>query len=123
MPDEYRVLQAELAADFDDVVGIAREGRILGLVVGFQIGPAGADVIEKDRDEVLFERWRHEPPHVLVAAEPVREDHGPVAGAANMHVVSFHHARHHMPRKARRCAAPHLIRDHTSVASPGSWNP
>jgi hypothetical protein len=94
MSDEYRVLQAEFAADFDDVVGIAGQRRILGLVVGLEIRPASADVIENDRHVVFFELRSHEPPHVLVAAEPVREDHGPVAAAPNMHVVSLENACH-----------------------------
>ncbi len=48
MADEDRVLQAKLVADLDNIVRIARERGILLRIVGFQVGAARADMIEKD---------------------------------------------------------------------------
>jgi hypothetical protein len=49
----------------------------------------------KEHDlEVPFELRRHEPPHVLIAAEAVSENHGPASGTTNVHIVSFNHAWH-----------------------------
>ncbi|MCX7322272.1 MAG: hypothetical protein NT113_23300 [Hyphomicrobiales bacterium] len=45
-------------------------------------------MIEEDDLEVVFEMWGHEPPHLLIATEPVSEDHRRVAAAGQMHVVA-----------------------------------
>jgi len=49
---------------------------------------AGADVVEKHNLEVIFELGRHETPHVLIAAEAVRENHSPVAASTHVDIVS-----------------------------------
>src|ERR1700761_7314932 len=93
MTDEDRILQAELAADLHHVAGIAGQACVFGAVIGLKIRSAGSDVVEYYCHVVPFEGRRYEAPHVLVAAEPVREEHG-AAGAANAHVVPFEDACH-----------------------------
>ena len=82
MADEDGVLQVQLSADLDHVIGIAGQARIFGPVVGAKVRAAGADVVEQDSAEILFERGRHESPHVLVATEAMGEHHRPLASAA-----------------------------------------
>src|SRR3982075_135599 len=94
MADEDRVFQVQFAPDLDDVVGIAEKRRIFAGVVGRKVGPASAYMVEEHDLEVPFELRRHEPPHVLVAAEAVGENHGSVPGAANVHIVPFDYACH-----------------------------
>src|SRR5579872_6475294 len=103
MTYEHRILEAELGADFDYVVGVAGEARIFGPVVGRQVGVARADVVENNCHEVFFERGGHEPPHVLVTAEAMREDHCAIAGAANVDVVPFDYACHHKLSLSSTC--------------------
>ena len=43
--------------------------------VGFQVGTAGTHMIKKYHLKPVLERWRNVPPHVLVAAKPVCEQH------------------------------------------------
>ena len=67
---------------------VAVERRVaLGIVRG-EIGLARADVVEQDDPVVVLERGRDEAPHVLVAAEAVREEHGLGAAAEDLHVVA-----------------------------------
>ena len=94
MAHEDGVLQVQFASDLDHIVGIAGKRRILAGIVGRKIGAAGADMVEQHDLEVPFELRRHEPPHVLIAAEAVGEDHGSVAGATDVHVVPFDYACH-----------------------------
>jgi hypothetical protein len=49
-------------------------------------------MVEQHNPEVLLELRRYEPPHVLIAAETMGEDHGPVAGTMKVHVVPFDYA-------------------------------
>ena len=90
-PTKTRVAQLQLAADLDHIVRVSCQRAVFLRIVGREIGSAGADVIEQDRAEVLLERRRHEPPHVLIAAEPVREHHGALAGPPRLHVVTHDH--------------------------------
>src|SRR5581483_816566 len=53
-------------------------------VVGCKIGASRTDVIEQNNAIPILERRRHEPPHVLIAAKTVGEQHrlpfGPAGG-------------------------------------------
>ena len=66
------------------------------------------DVIEQHHAMVFLERRRHETPHVLVAPEPVREDHRPALQApGHLHVVAaenVHAQRAYEP--PRRSSSP-----------------
>ena len=88
MADEHGVLQLQLPPDFDDVLGIAGQRRVLSVIISRKVGTSGADVIEQHDLEVAFECRRHEAPHVLVTAEAMRENHGALALSAHMDVVS-----------------------------------
>ena len=88
MADEDRVLEFELIADLDDVVGITLERGILGRIVGLEIGAARADMIEQHGPEPVLEGRRNMPPHVLVAAEAMREHHRGRAGAFDVNIVA-----------------------------------
>ena len=82
--------------------GVARR------VVGAEVGLAGAHVIEEDDAIVGLERGRHEPPHVLVTAEAVREEHGLRAAPEDLHVVAsedVHFSWESRRARARRDAA------------------
>ena len=82
MPHEDHVVEVELVDDRQDVLGVAVERGVSFLVVGGRVRTAGADVVEEDHAEVPLEGGRDETPHVLVAAEPVREQHGLAVGIA-----------------------------------------
>ena len=88
MADKHCVLQSQSTTDLHDVVGVAGKRRVLGLVIGRKVGSSRADVVEKHHLEVVFELRRHEAPHVLIAAEAVREDHRPVTASTHVDVVS-----------------------------------
>lgn len=49
MPNEDSILQSGLAPDLDDIVGIARQARILVSVVGAEVRAARSDLIKQDR--------------------------------------------------------------------------
>jgi hypothetical protein len=88
MADENRVLEAKLIADLDDVARIAIKRGIFRWIVGLQVRAACADMIEKNDPELVFERGRHIPPHVLVATKPVGEHHRRGAGPGGLNVVA-----------------------------------
>ncbi len=75
MRDEDRVGQFQLPRDLHDVLGVPREGAVPVPVVGRQVGPPSPHVVEQHDAMVLLERRHDEPPHLLVAPEPVREHH------------------------------------------------
>ena len=88
-PTNTASLQAELAADLDDVVGISVERCILRRVVGGEIGLPGADMVEQHGPEIRLEGRRDEAPHVLIAAEAMGEDHRRLARPSHLDVVSL----------------------------------
>jgi hypothetical protein len=47
-----------------------------------------SDVVEKYNLEVALELWRHDPPHVLIAAKAMGEHHTPFTPPADVDVVS-----------------------------------
>ena len=98
MADEDRVLQAEFVADLDHIVRVAGERGVLRGIVSLQIGAARADMIEKDDPELVLERGRYVPPHVLIAAKTVRENHRGWAVAGHMDIVA--NDRRHATSKA-----------------------
>jgi hypothetical protein len=73
--DEDDIPQVQLVDDLEDVLGITVEGGVPLLVVGAEVGPAGADVVEEHHPMGVQERGRDGAPHVLVAAVAVREHH------------------------------------------------
>ena len=70
---EDHVVKVQRVDDLDDVVGVARQRGVARGVVRRQVGPARADVVEQDHPVAVREARRDVAPHVLVAAEPVRE--------------------------------------------------
>jgi hypothetical protein len=85
---EDRVPGVELGADLEHVGGVAVQGRVPLGPVGAEIRPAGPHVVEEHDAVRVGERRRDEPPHVLVAAEPVGKDHRrPVRSAGQVDVV------------------------------------
>jgi hypothetical protein len=70
------------------------QARILIAVIGGEVRTARAHMIEQDSPEFAFECGGYEPPHVLVATEAVSEQHGPLAGAADLYVIAFEDLRH-----------------------------
>ena len=79
MADEDDVRQVQLAADRQHVVCIAIERGVCCPVEGRGIGLPMPDMIEEDDLVPVLEGRRDEPPHVLVAAVAVGEDHGLLA--------------------------------------------
>ena len=67
------------------------------------VGAARADVVEEDDAILVLERGRDQAPHVLVAAEPVGEQHRrAVDPTGQVHVVPREHA--HEPDFTGRAA-------------------
>ena len=58
--------------------------------VGFQVGTAGTHMIKKHHLKPVLERWRNVPPHVLVAAKPVCEQHCRRPSAGRVNIVANH---------------------------------
>jgi hypothetical protein len=87
--DEDHVLELQLATDLQDILRVAIERAVLFAIVGSHIGPASADVIEQHDAEAVLEGRRHEAPHVLIAAETVREQHALVATAGDADVIAL----------------------------------
>ena len=73
--DEHDVRQVERVADLQDVVGVAAQVAVAVGVEGPEVRPAGADLVEQHDAVGGLEGRRDEPPHVLVAAEAVGEQH------------------------------------------------
>src|SRR5215217_5624497 len=94
MADEDDVLQVQLTADRQHVVGIALEGAVLRLVKGDGIRLSVPNMIEEDDLVAILEGWRDEPPHVLIAAVAVGEDHGLLAAALNLNIVAAENGGH-----------------------------
>jgi hypothetical protein len=92
MTDEHRIPQTQFSPDLDNIVCVPSKRRILRLVVSFQIRRAGADVIEQDGPEPIFEGRLYEPPHVLIATEAMGKHYGSLARPSNMDVISFDYA-------------------------------
>ena len=93
--DEDDVGELELAADLDEVGGVAAQRPVLLRVVGGQVGAARADLVEEDDAVVDLEVGGDEAPHALVAAEAVGEDDRPPAGhAADPYRIALEHGSH-----------------------------
>ena len=81
MPDEDHLPQVQLAADLPYVVRVAVQGRVPLLPPGREVRAARTHMVEQHDPEPLGEDRSHQTPHVLVAAEPVRQhDHRSVRG-------------------------------------------
>ena len=107
VPDEDDVGELQLAADLDDVGGVAAQRGVLLRVVGREVGVAGADVVEEHDAVVDGEVRGDEPPHRLVAAEAVREQHRPARGdSPEAHAVPLDHAGHRTTLGDRRPLRP-----------------
>ena len=81
MADEDDVRQVQLAADRQHVVGVAIERAVSRRIEGGGVGLPVPDMIEEDDLVAVLEGRRDEPPHVLVAAIAMGEDHGLLATA------------------------------------------
>ena len=88
MTDKDRVLETELAADFDDVVGVAGKIGVFCGIVGPQIGAARPDMVEKNGPKPVLKGGRHMPPHVLVAAKSVRENDRRTARSGRLNIIA-----------------------------------
>ncbi len=89
VPDEHDVVEIERFADLEHVLGVAVERSVAIRVVRLEVGVADADVVEQHRAERGAELRFDEAPHVLIAAEPVREDdRRAVRHPGDGHVVS-----------------------------------
>ena len=109
VPDEDGVGQVERAAQLQHVVGVGVERAVPLRVVGRQVRAAGADVVEQDHAMVGLERGRDEPPHPLVAAEPVREQHRAGVrdpGLGDVMTLGDAHASDNTPRSREAVQRP-----------------
>ena len=73
MADEDHRPAADGVDQLDHVVGIALQAGVLAVVVGRQVRMPGADQVEQYHAVITREAGRQLAPHVLVAAEAVRE--------------------------------------------------
>ena len=71
--DEHDITEVQIGADLEHVSGIAVERGVPVDVVRVPSGRTRTGMIEEDDGEVTLEPWRDEPPHLLIAAEPVGE--------------------------------------------------
>ena len=62
MPDKNALAYIKLAADLQEIVGVASERAILGAIIGGKIGLASANVIEQDNLVIVLERRRNPAP-------------------------------------------------------------
>ena len=88
MADEHRIAQAQLAPDFDDIVGIAVERRLFSRIVSREVGSPGADMVEQNDSEVGLEGSGDFGPHSLIAPEAVREHHRARSAARDAYIVA-----------------------------------
>ena len=88
MADEHAAGDVERPTDLDQIVGIAVEAGIFAGIISGKVRPARTDVIEQHREMVGLESRRDEAPHVLVAAEAMRENHGPMAGSGRYDMIA-----------------------------------
>ena len=86
MPDENPTGHLQSAAEFNDIISVAVKRAVFGRVVGQEVRPACADIVKEDDAVLVFESGGHEPPHVLIAAETMREDDSSGAGASLCYV-------------------------------------
>ena len=87
-PTKMTSRELQLAADLEDVGGVAVERRVLRAIVGGNVGLPGADVVEEHHAMGVLERGGDQAPHVLIAPESVREHDRAVAAPENADVVS-----------------------------------
>jgi hypothetical protein len=83
------VCEIEFLADLDEIIGITLEVGIFIAAISGKVGAAGPDMIERHDSEILLECRRDEAPHVLIAAETMREEHGAVAAPTHLHIVAL----------------------------------
>ncbi len=110
--DEDAAFDIERAGDLHHVFRIARQRGVLQRIIGREVRAAGPDVVEQHHAEAILEVRRHEAPHVMVAAEPMREHHGAVAPAADLHIVTPQNFHLHPPAAplSREWLSPHHAR-------------
>jgi hypothetical protein len=72
--DEHHVCELQLLQDLEQVVGVPVQRVVFREVVRLEVRPARAHVVEDDHAVVGEERGGDFAPHILVAAESVRED-------------------------------------------------
>jgi hypothetical protein len=94
MPDEDHVGEVELTADLENVLGVAVERRIAIGIPGRQVGATEAHVVEEHHTMIFRERGPDVPPHALVAAVPVREEHRARSAASVFEDVVARDHRH-----------------------------
>ena len=92
--DEDDVVQVERMDDVEDVLRVALERSIAVVIVLRLVGLSGADIVEEDDAIVVLEGGDDVPPHVLIAAEAMSEQHGPGTLAGDADVVAFDDVAH-----------------------------
>jgi hypothetical protein len=85
---EDHVAQVEGVHHVQHVLRVPVERGVAGAVVRGEVALPRAHVVEQHHPVVVFERRRHEAPHVLVAPEAVREEHGLRAAPRDADVVA-----------------------------------
>jgi hypothetical protein len=73
--DERDAVEIEFAHDVEHVFGVGVERGVPVDGVRVEVGPAVPHVVEEHDAVRVGERRRHEPPHVLITAVAVREQH------------------------------------------------
>jgi hypothetical protein len=101
MADEDRPFETERRADLYDIVGVAREMGIFVAVVGREVRPAGTDMIEQDNAKLVLEVAGDVAPHILVAAETVREHYRALTGPEDLHIISLDYHPSALPQECR----------------------
>src|SRR5579875_4135905 len=75
MPHEYHVTKPELLADIEHVPGVSVKRAVTFAVIAVRACATHPRVVEQDDAMGVSELGPDEPPHVLIAAEPVGEHH------------------------------------------------
>ena len=81
LPDEHHRSEIELWADLQDVIGVAVQRGVPLPAPRREVRSAGSHMVEQYDREVLGQRGCHQPAHVLVTAEAVRQHHHRPPGA------------------------------------------
>ena len=107
MPDEHHILQVQLPAQLENVLRVTVKAGVPLRVVGRHVGLTGTDMVEYHHPEPVLERRRDVTPHVLITAEPVREQHRLTINRTGQRDVMTAHHIHSRSLASRACPANH----------------
>jgi hypothetical protein len=94
MADEDSVCQVELATDLQYVLRVAVQGIMPRPIISRGIRLPMTNMVEQNDLVAVRKGRRDEPPHVLVAAISVSEDHRLRTAPGNLNIVSLENSRH-----------------------------